>query len=138
MSALERIGDLLRAAHLDSALTSPEAIRSIVSERRRATGIASDPRRRTRNRARANQWVYGLHPCRVNGVTVIGDYKDKGAHGFSIQARSWKAAMAVLSMPMERCRMSDARPNSLTASPDALALLVSVVIASEICVAPDD
>ena len=42
MSALERIGDLLRAAHLDSALTSPEAIRSIVSERRRATGIASD------------------------------------------------------------------------------------------------
>ncbi len=42
MSALERIADLLRAAHLDSALTSPEAIRSIVSERRRATGIASD------------------------------------------------------------------------------------------------
>ena len=42
MSALERIGDLLRAAHLDSALTSPEAIRSIVSERRRATGIGSD------------------------------------------------------------------------------------------------
>lgn len=42
MSALERIGDLLRAAHLDSALTSPEAIRSIVSERRRATGISSD------------------------------------------------------------------------------------------------
>lgn len=42
MSALERIADLLRAAHLDSALTSPEAIRSIVSERRRATGVLSD------------------------------------------------------------------------------------------------
>ena len=42
MSALERIADLLRAAHLDSALTSPEAIRSIVAERQRATGMASD------------------------------------------------------------------------------------------------
>lgn len=42
MTGLDRIADLLRAAHLDAALTSPEAIGAIVAERRRATGIASD------------------------------------------------------------------------------------------------
>jgi len=41
MSALERIGELLRAVHLDGALTAPEAIRSIVDERLRATGVSS-------------------------------------------------------------------------------------------------
>lgn len=40
-SALERIGELLRAVHLDGALTAPEAIRSIVDERLRATGVSS-------------------------------------------------------------------------------------------------
>lgn len=42
MTGLDRIADLLRAAHLDAALTSPEAIGAIVAERRRATGIATD------------------------------------------------------------------------------------------------
>lgn len=42
MTGLDRIADLLRAAHLDASLTSPEAIGAIVAERRRATGIASD------------------------------------------------------------------------------------------------
>jgi chemotaxis protein methyltransferase WspC len=41
MSALERIGELLRAVHIDGALTAPEAIRSIVDERLRATGVSS-------------------------------------------------------------------------------------------------
>ena len=41
LSALERIGELLRAVHLDGALTAPEAIRSIVDERLRATGASS-------------------------------------------------------------------------------------------------
>ena len=40
-NALERIGELLRAVHLDGALTAPEAIRSIVDERLRATGVSS-------------------------------------------------------------------------------------------------
>jgi chemotaxis protein methyltransferase WspC len=40
-NALERIGELLRAVHLDGALTAPEAIRSIVDERLRATGASS-------------------------------------------------------------------------------------------------
>lgn len=41
MGALERISELLRAVHLDGALTAPEAIRSIVDERLRATGVSS-------------------------------------------------------------------------------------------------
>lgn len=41
MKALERIGDLLRSAHLDPSLLAPEAMRSIVDERRRATGTGS-------------------------------------------------------------------------------------------------
>ena len=40
-NALERISELLRAVHLDGALTAPEAIRSIVDERLRATGASS-------------------------------------------------------------------------------------------------
>lgn len=42
MTGLQRVSDLLRAAHLDAGLTSQEAIRSLVAERRRATGITTD------------------------------------------------------------------------------------------------
>lgn len=42
MRALERIADLLRAAHLEESLTAPAAIERIVAERRRATGSPSD------------------------------------------------------------------------------------------------